>query len=305
MRLTISVSNHFSMCPFYLALESGYFTGAGFDIEVVRDTQTAQSLPLLAAGKLDVGFIAFGPSVANAVIRGARVRLVAGRELISQSCGSAGTIFLSRKAFPKGVRTMRELRGCRIGFAGSVPGTGQLLGTLLENEGMGPKDIALIRMREPECVAALRTGGLDAYMSSEAGFTPEMRHLDLVRGPSVADLLSNFQYSFIAFGSRLLDGPVETGARFLRAYFRGAAEFLGGRTPRFLDDFARSADLDPQLLRQTCRATFERDGSIHLEDLRRNMRWMTAQGLCPANLDPGMFIDTRFLEAARSLGQRK
>ncbi len=291
------------MCPFYLAYESGYFGDAGFDVEVVKDTRTAQSLPLLAGGKLDVGFTAFGPSVVNAVIRGARVRLVAGRELLSPSCGSAGTIFAGIKAFPQGVRNMRQLRGRRIGFTGSSPGTGIFLGTLLEHEGMRPDDIVLVRMREAECVAAIRAGGLDAFVSAEDSFDLETRQLGLVRGPSVADLLPNFQYSYIVFGRRLLDGPVETGRRFLRAYFRGAAEFLGGRTPRFLDDFAASANLDPKRLRETCRATFERDGTIHLDDLRRYIRLMAAQGLCPLNVDAAAFVDTRFLEASRAVKQ--
>ena len=304
MQLRVSASNHFSMCPFYLALESGYFAAAGFDIEVARNTQTPQSLPLMAGGKLDVGFVGFGPSVVNAVIRGARVRLVAGREVVSGSCGSMGTIYVSRKAFPNGVRTMRQLQGRRIGFSGTSPGTGFMLGMMLENEGMQAKDIVLMRMREPECVAAVRAGGLDAVFCGEAGFSPEMQRLDLVRGPSIADLQPNLQYSYIAFGRRLLDGPAETGARFLRAYFRGAREFRGGRTPRFLDDFAKSADLDPNMLRQTCRATFERDGSIHLEDLRRAMQWMSAEGLCPASVDAGALVDARFLEASRTADQQ-
>ncbi len=301
MKLRVSASNHLSMCPFYVAYESGYFADAGFDVELVKDIGMAQSLPLLAGGELDAGFTGFGPSVVNAVTRGARLRLVAGREVISPSCGTAGTIFVSRKAFPEGVRSMRQLKGARIGLNGSSPQTGFWLDTLLRHEGMRESDVVVRKMRQTERVAAIRAGALEAFVSSEADLNPELRPLGLLAGPSVASLLPNFQFSYIVFGRRLLDGRVETGGRFLHAYFRGAGDFLRGRTPRFLDDFANQNNLDPKLLRESCRATFERDGTIHLDNLGRYIRWMAEHGLCPANVDAATIVDNRFLEAARTL----
>jgi NitT/TauT family transport system substrate-binding protein len=299
--LVVSAANHLSMSPFYVAYESGYFADAGFDVELVKDLGMAQSIPLLAGGRLDAGFTGFGPSVVNAVIRGARLRLVAGRELISASCGTAGTIFASRKAFPDGVRTMRQLQGARIGINGSSPQTGFWLDTLLEHEGMRQGDVVVRKMRETERVAALRAGGLDAFVSSEADLNPELRELGLAAGPSVASLLPNFQFSYIVFGRRLLEGAVNTGARFLRAYFRGAADFLGGKIPRFQEDYAKQNNLDAKLLREACHGTFERDGSIHMADLQRYINWMAAHELCPADVDAASVLDRRFLDAAHAM----
>lgn len=299
--LRVSAANHFSMCPFYVAYESGYFADAGFDVELVKDIGMARSLPLLAGGKLDAGLTGIGPAVVNAVIRGARLRLVAARELISPSCGTAGTIFLSGKVFPKGVRSVRQLRGARIGTTDATARSGFWLDMLLEHEGMRLSDVVVRKIPLNEKVAALHAGAIDGFITSEADLDPELRPLGLVAGPSVATLAQNVQFSYILFGSRLLDGRVETGARFLRAYFRGAGDFLRGRTPRFLDDYADRNGLDAKLLRQACRGTFERDGNIHLDDLRRYIQWMAAQDLCPANVDATAIVDTRFLEAARTM----
>jgi NitT/TauT family transport system substrate-binding protein len=301
MKLMVSASHRLSMCPLYLAYESGYFADAGFEVEVTKDIGTAQSLPLLAGGKLDASFTSFGPPVVNAAVRGARVQVVAGRELILSSCGTAGTIFLSRKAFPQGVRNMRQLQGARIAISSSSPQTGFWLETLLQHEGMQLIDVAMRKMREIERIAALRAGALEAFVSTEADLNPELLPLGLIAGPSVARVLPNYQYSHIIFGSRLLDGRVEIGARFLRAYFRSADEFLEGRTPRFLQDYARENNLDPTLLRHACRATFERDGTIHINDMQRYTEWMAAHEMCPVNLDATAFADTRFLKAARSM----
>jgi hypothetical protein len=302
MQLVVSVANHLSMCPFYLAYESGYFEDEGFDPEVVKDTQSAQSVPLLAGGKLDVAFAGVTAAFVNAAARGVRVKLVAAREVISPTCGTMGTIYVSRRAYPNGVRSMRELRGARIGLSPSGPGADFLLGSLLEHEGMRESDIVLRKLPAPESVAAIRAGRLDGFLSKESDFSPELRDLGLAPGPSIASFLPDFQFSYIAFGRRLLDGGVETGARFLRAYFRGAREFLNGRTPRFLDNFAKQNNLDATLLRQMCRGTFVRDGAIRLDDLRRHVQWFAAHHFCPAGLDAATLVDTRFLDAAHAIG---
>jgi len=301
-KVTISAANHLSMCPLYVAYESGYFTGAGFDVELVKDIGMAQSLPLLAGGKLDAAFTGFGPSVVNAVARGARLRVVAGREVISPKCGTAGTIFVSGKTYPTGVRSMRELKGARIGINGSSPQSGFWLNTLLDHEGMRESDVVIRKMPETQRVAALRAGALDGFVSSESDLNPELRSLGLTAGPSVASLLPNFQFSYILFGRGFLDGPVQRGARFLHAYFRGAAGFLNGMTPRFLDDYARKNNLDPRALRASCHATFERDGHIHLDNMRSYIEWMASHDLCPANVDAATIVDNRFLDAAHKLG---
>ncbi len=301
MTLRISANSRLTMCPFYVAYESGYFTDAGFDIDLVKDLGTALSLPLLAGGKLDGSFNTYGPPMINAVVRGARVRVVAGREIVSPSCGTAGTVFVSRARYPHGARGMRQLKGARIGMSVSTPQTLFWLDTLLQHEGMSESDVVLRKMSETERMAAVRKGAIDAFISTDSDLTTELEPLGLLAGPNVASVLPNYQFSHIFFGSRLLDGPVDTGARFLRAYFRGAGDFLRGRTPRFLDEFAKRSNLDPKLVRERCRATFEPDGKIHLDDMRRYTEWMSAHSMCPANVDASASVDNRFLEALRTM----
>jgi NitT/TauT family transport system substrate-binding protein len=301
MDLRVSAVRRLSMCPFYVTYESGYFAQEGFDVELEKDMGTAQSLPLLAGGKLDASFTSFGPPVVNAVSRGARVRVVGGREVISTSCGTAGTVFVSRRKFPKGVQSMRQLKGARIGVSNSAPQTIFWLDMMLQHEGMTLSDVEQRKMRETERIAAIHAGELDGFVATEPDMSGELAALGIWPGPSLSAVLPNFQYSHILFGSCLLDAPVETCARFLRAYFRGAAEFLAGKTPRFLADYAKESNLDPKLIGQRCRATFEPDGHLHLDDMRRYTEWMAAHDMCPGNLDVTAMVDTRFIEAIRTM----
>ncbi len=128
-----------------------------------------------------------------------------------------------------------------------------------------------------------------------------LRQLQLAQGPRLSSVLPNFQYSFIVFGSRLLDGDVRTGALFLRAYLRGANDFLAGKTPAFLYDFAKAGDLDPQLVRAACRDSFEHDGSIHLNDLQTGIDWAVLHGYIPRPMTAQSLVDTRFLDELRKM----
>ncbi len=54
--LRVALSPHLTMSPFYTGYEAGYFNEAGFDMELSKELPNVQSIPLLASGKLDVGF---------------------------------------------------------------------------------------------------------------------------------------------------------------------------------------------------------------------------------------------------------
>ena len=294
--LRVGVSHNLTMSPFYTAYEFGYFSDAGFDIELTRELPSAQGIPLLAGGKQDVSFVGLSAGLMNAVERGARARIVAGREVLSPECSMHGVVYARRSRFPNGVKSMRQLRHCRIAISSTTPAELFSLSVLLEHEGMTRADIELVTVGAHVRLAVLRAGRVDAAMSADAELLPMLADLDLVRGPSLADVLPHFQYSFIAFGSRLLDGDVRTGARFLKAYFRGAREFLAGKTPKFMEEFAKASGLDPKVVIGGCRDTFEHEGELHMGDLQTRIDWAYRQGYIPQPIDARSMVDTRFLE---------
>ena len=271
------------MSPFYVGYEAGYFTDAGFDLQLFKELPGVQSLPLLASGKLDAGFVGLTPGLVNAVQRGARIRIVAGREISSSSCN------------------LRPLRHRRIAVSASSVFGLFCLDKMLERVGMKRSDVVLQKMGQNERLPALQAGGVDAFLSTTADLNPMLRELKIAPGPSLAEILPNFQYSFIVFGPRLLDADVRAGARFLRAYFRGAREFLGGRTPAFMDEFAKSGNLDPKLVRAGCRDSFELNGRIHLEDMQLFLDWCVSQNYIPGPTKAQSVVDTRFLDALQRM----
>ncbi|MGD0200621.1 MAG: ABC transporter substrate-binding protein [Bryobacteraceae bacterium] len=289
---------YLSMSGFYLARELGYFSDAGLDVQVQQLPGAQQAIPLLAGGKLDVSFAALSPAFINAAGRGARARIVAGREIISPAY-SDNALYGRRAAFPRGLKVLKELAGKRIAIPGRAMIAEFWLDAILERAELSQSDVQIVMLGHSESVAALLAGKIDAMLGgSFADRSFDALSPDILLGIRLADVLPNSQFSHVIFGERLLDGALEVGARFLAAYLRGSREFMRGRTPRFLDEYARANGLDPKRAREAHRNTVTADGSIDMQSLQRYRDWAVRKGYCPEAVRVSQLVDTRFLDEA-------
>lgn len=300
--LRISAARRLSMSSLYLALESGYFRQLGLDVRVHNIGNSSEALPLLAGGGVDVFFHTVTPSFINAVAKGARVKIVASREIASSTCGHFGSIYGTRESFPGGLADLKHLKGKRIAIGRTIGLTEFALDLHLLNVGLSRNDVDVVLMRHPDAVAALVGGEVDAIVSHEE-YDTDLAGVSsrIIRSIGLAEILPNFQYSFVAYGRTLLDGNPGPGSKFLAAYLRAAREFLGGKTPRFMEDFSRSNGLDVDAVLRGCRETFVPDGRIDLKSLEYYVNWAAKKGYCPMPVEAAQLVDTRFLDEAHRL----
>jgi NitT/TauT family transport system substrate-binding protein len=288
----------------YLAEELGFFRQAGLQVEFHPVPESVQMLPLLAGGRIEVGCNVPTPGFINAVLKGARLRLVASRDIASPACGGGGTLFASRKTFPHGLRDLRLLKGKRVAIVSRASITAFILGTLLASAGLTMDDVQLVTMRVPEAFAALMAGKIDAIPAVNLDKDLDYVSTSVVRSISLSEVLPNFQHSFVIFGHALLDGDPEIGTAFLWAYLRGVQEFRAGKSPRALVELARAAHSDPAAARAACRENISADGRIDRASVQRFVDWAAKERLVPQAPDAARLIETRFVEeACRRLGQ--
>jgi NitT/TauT family transport system substrate-binding protein len=299
--IRVAPSPYLVSAPFYLGVEAGYFKDAGLDLALMKELPSLQSVPLLAAGKQDVGFIGLTTGLLNAMARGARVRIVAALEIVSPSCPLTGMIYVRSRDFPNGVQDMRQLRRRRVSVV-SATGTWMFgLDKLLERAGMSRSDIEIHVLSATQRVAALRSGSVDALLVTSIDMTPMLQSWGMAPGPAVAGVLPGFQCTFMVFGTRLLDGNVRNGALFLRAWRRGLRDFQAGKTPAFVDQFATSYGMDPRQVRAGCRDAFQNDGRIHDQDIQTFIEWGRSHGDLQHSLNAQDVVDTRFLNAVQDM----
>ena len=299
--LRVAPSPYLASSPFYVGVEAGYYRDAGLDLQLMKELPSLQSIPLLASGKQDVGFVPLTTGLLNAISRGARVRIVAAREIVSPSCALACRIYVRSAEFPNGATDIRQLRHHRISVVSTTGAWMFALDKLLESAGMTRSDVEIRIVSANQRFAALRAGTIDAIVISSIDMTPMMRAWQIAPGPSMAGVMPGFQITFLVFGARLLDGDVRDGALFLRAWLRGLNDFLAGKTPAFETDYARSNGLDPALIRSGCRDSYQRDGRIRLGDLSEFIAWAVARGDLQHSMSAPGIVDTRFLDATKTI----
>ena len=294
--IRVSAHPHFSMSSLYLAKELGYFAEQGMSIEIENIPSAIRTIPPAAGGKLDVVFSSSNTSLVNAIAKGARLRIVAGREITAPDCSDNCVLFGRQEVFPNGLDDVRLLRGKRVAADMSTSNGNFGVDTILASAGMTVEDLGILRMRKSELVVSLLSKTIDAIFISDFGLRFVDMKDQIVKGIRLADILPNYQYSFIIFGARLLDGDPDTGIRFLSAYLRGVREYRKGKTPAFLVELARSNGMDPVVARKKCRNGSVADGRIDLPSLDRFVQWAVAKKLCPIPIRAKQLVDTRFLD---------
>ncbi|MBP1625120.1 MAG: tauA [Acidobacteria bacterium] len=294
--IKISSNPYFAMSGLYLAQELGYFTDLGLKIEIERIATTVQAVPLAAAGKLDVVFCASSASLANAIAKGSRLRIVAGREIASPGCADLSVLYGRCEVFPEGLGNLGLLRGKRIG-ADHTATIGHFgLDMVLASAGMTAEELGVLKIGRSELLVAFLSGKLDAIIASDCGRRFAKIRDQIVTGIGLADVLPDYQISFVVFGARLLDNDPDTGVKFLSAYLRGAREYLAGKTPKFHDELAISNGMDPEEARKACRNTFVSNGQIDLPSIDHFVQWARAKGFCTDVISAEQLVDMRFLE---------
>jgi ABC-type nitrate/sulfonate/bicarbonate transport system substrate-binding protein len=289
----VVASAFLSTAPYYQAAESGAFQQQGIKTEEIT-MPGSQALPLLASGKLDVGFFAATPALFAAVSKGAKVRLVAARQRFVPNCNTGCVIYGSAKTFPNGIHLTGPKR-----FTISVLERGSIgefcLDAHLQHAGVKGDTLDRKGIREPEALAAIRGGQLDMVIS--AG-TVEFRKMNLdflTKGEPMSAILPNFQYAFMVYGSAMVD-DLDRGVRFLRAYAQGAKDYAAGATPKFFTEYVKSNDLDPEKAARFCRAEAAADLAINPADVQRFADWAAKRGyIDPIQADA--VIDHRFTKA--------
>jgi NitT/TauT family transport system substrate-binding protein len=268
------------MSGLHLTRELGLFDRHGLNVRFAEINSSRQAAPLLAGGRLDVLFGPLSPALVNAVRKGAGLRLVAGREIASESCGGTGTLYVNGRLFAAGFTSLEMLKGKRVSLL-TVGGTSEFyLDAILASAGLSSADVTLVTLNPEQGVVALVKGNIDALISSEFDKSLDAVWGEVVKAGSLAESMPGFQYSFIFFGTRLLTEERESGIRFLTAYLQGSRAFLQGETPEFLHRLARAHRLDPEKVAKDCRGTFLADGKIDRKSVETYIDWLVKKGYC-------------------------
>src|SRR5262245_30048172 len=156
-----------SSAVLFLGVEKGYFKEFGIEPELVY-FQAAQPIAVaLASGDIDVGGTGLTAGLYNIVTGGVHIWIVAdkGREWPDYNLSA---LVVRKDLYDAGARTLRDLKGKKIGVTQIGSTFHYNVGRYLEKEGMAPGDIELVPLQAlPALNDALTARRVDAVATAE------------------------------------------------------------------------------------------------------------------------------------------
>jgi NitT/TauT family transport system substrate-binding protein len=286
--------------PLFIAQEEGYFARQGINVEFEKFQSAPAALPALINGDIAVSGGQLSPAMANAIIKGAHVRIVADKgRAYSGSCNTNG-IVVRRELFESGAVTkVSDLKGRKVMFTNDQS---YLVSLLLEKGNLTPDDVEIINMDFASGVVALTNGAVDAGDLTEPYITQVNNSRSAVMLIPTNEYCPDWPLP-LYYGPAILDKDPELGNRFMVAYLQGVRQYNLGKTERNLAILKNYTKLDRELLQQSCWMPVAIDGALPKKPVREYVDWMYANKKITQNLDDDQLYDTSFVDYANGVLQ--
>ena len=292
-----------SSAVLFLGVEKGYFKEFGVEPELVY-FQAAQPIAVaLASGDVEVGATGLTAGLYNIVAGGVRIWIVAdkGREWPDHNL----TALLVRKdLYDGGVRTMRELKGRKIGVTQIGSTFHYNVGRYLEKEGMAPGDVELVPLQAlPALNDALAAKRVDAVATAE----PFVSRLESTgAGVTIVRTGDTFpwQIATVMYSDRFARNR-KAAVAFMKGYVKASRAYfdavLASKSGPAFEEVvaitARYTGASPDLIRKGFPYQ-DRDGRLMPGDVGRQIAWWHAQKLVKAPVAERDIVDESFLRDA-------
>jgi NitT/TauT family transport system substrate-binding protein len=207
-KVTIAVGGKAALyyLPLSLAERLGYFKDEGLNVEILDFAGGAKALQAMMGGSADV--VAGGyDHVIIMLARGQKLQ-----SFVLQVATPSLALGVSR-ARAASYRSLRDLKGLKVGVTAPGSSTHIFLNHLLNEAGLKPDDVAVIGVGTgPTAVAAMRSGQIDALANVE----PAISILEKAGSMNVVIETMSEKGSRAVFGELLPAGSLYTKTEFLK-----------------------------------------------------------------------------------------
>ena len=288
--------------PIYIADEEGFFADEKIKLEFAEPPRaSAQIIPLLERGDLDVLAPSLSAAFYAAVGKGSKSRIVADRGHVSAIGCEYDGVMVRRGLFNGRAPTAADLRGKRFSL-GAASSAAYIVNKYLNSFGLSTADIDMVRLGETVEAQALAAGSIDGLHVAEPHLSKLLAEGNELVGPA-GKYTPGMHYAILVYGPTLTVTRRDVGQRFMKAYLRGVKTFGEGLTPRNIDIMSRRSGIPADQLKTICLPTINPDGELNQPALIDFQKWLVAGGNLPALLGPEAGTDMTFARtAAKELG---
>jgi NitT/TauT family transport system substrate-binding protein len=312
-RVKVGVLKLTSSAPIFVGVEKGFFKEFGVEPELVFFQAAAPIATALAAGQVEVGATGLTAALYNIVLGGERLWVVAdkGREWPGFPLVA---IVVQKDLWDAGLRSVKDLKGKRVGVTQLGSTFHFHIGNILEKEGLTLADVKIVPLQAlPATVEALKGKQVDAILVPQPlPGTAESQGFGKIL--AWAGDLYPWQIATV-FYSKGFAADREKAVAFMKGYVRASryyhdavlAQKDGRRAPganydEVVQITARYTDARPEIIRLGFPYQ-DRDGRLLVSDIDKQMKWWVEHGFMKSVIPLKDIVDTSFVEeAVRQLG---
>jgi NitT/TauT family transport system substrate-binding protein len=307
-KLVVGALRLTSSAPLFIAAEKGYFANEGLDV-TLKFMKSAQPVAMaLASGDVQVGATGLTAGLYNASANGLKVAIVADKGRVWPDYRLVG-LMVSNEAWTKGIRTVKDLKGKRVGVTQMGSTFHYMLGNILSANGMDLEDVKVTPL-----------GGVKSMMDAVAAnrietafmvqpFCTVMEKKQVGHVMLWAGDVMRYQIAAIFFSAKMTENE-SLCLKFLRAYIRACRFYhdnclarKGGvlvRGPGFdevIGYIAKYTSRKPSLIAMGLNYN-DRDGRLFAEDIQRQIDWYHDHKMVGKRLSADKVVNTDLWQKA-------
>ena len=284
-----------SSAPLFIAMDKGFFAEEGIEIEPQWFDAAHPIAVSTASSKVDVGATGITASLYNMAANGQKLGIVAdkGRE---QKGYSSSALLVTTDNYNVGVKSLKDLKGKRIGITQKGSTFHYMLGRMLETQGMSLNDVEIVPLSKLSAVmAALESKQIDGCILNEPNITK-------VQKAGYGKLV--VQVGAIFYSPDFMKNK-DAAVRFMRAYNKACNYYYEAAVEK---KDAKKLEEVVNIVAKYVKAPAEdikaglpyidKDGKLLVSDIATQIKWYTDNKMISGTLDAKDVANTSFLDEA-------
>ena len=292
-----------SSAPLFIAMDKGFFAEEGIEIEPQWFDAAHPIAVSTASSKVDVGATGITASLYNMAAKGQKLGIVAdkGRE---QKGYSSSALLVTTDNYNAGVKSLKDLKGKRIGITQKGSTFHYMLGRMLETQGMSLNDVEIVPLSKLSAVmAALESKQIDGCILNEPNITKVQKAGYGKLVVQVGDVIP-YQTSAIFYSPDFMKNK-DVAVRFMRAYNKACNYYYEAAVEK---KDAKKLEEVVNIVAKYVKAPAEdikaglpyidKDGKLLVSDIATQIKWYTDNKMITGTLDAKDVANTSFLDEA-------
>jgi NitT/TauT family transport system substrate-binding protein len=312
-KVKVGVLKLTSSAPIFVGVEKGFFREFGIEPELVFFQAAGPIAVALAAGQVEVGATGLTAALYNIVLGGEKLWIVADKGREWPGYPLVG-IVVQKDLHDAGVRSVKDLKGKRIGVTQLGSTFHYHIGNILEKEGLQLEDVKIVPLQAmPSVVEALKGKQVDAILIPQP-FPATAEAQGFGKIMAWAGDLYPWQIAAI-FYSKAFAADRPRALAFMKGYVKAARYYHDAALARkdgrpapgpsydeVVQITARYTGASPEIIKVGFPFQ-DRNGRLLATDVERQMKWWAEHGFTKSVIPLGQIVDTSFVEeAVKQLG---